>query len=41
MTMPLLVRYPKEIKAGSKNTDLVSNMNFAGPFWVRRCVCAG
>lgn len=31
--MPFLVRFPKEIKAGSVNTDMVSNVDFA-PTWL-------
>ncbi len=30
--MPLLVRYPKEIKAGSVNRDMVMNLDFAETF---------
>ncbi len=30
--MPLLVRYPKEIKPGSVNEDLVMNLDFAETF---------
>ena len=30
--MPFLVRYPKEIKAGSVNDDLVQNLDFAPTF---------
>lgn len=32
LRMPLLVRYPKEIKAGSVNKDLVQNLDFAPTF---------
>jgi arylsulfatase A-like enzyme len=32
LRMPLLVRYPKEIKPGSVNTDLVLNLDFAPTF---------
>ncbi|MHC4743505.1 MAG: sulfatase/phosphatase domain-containing protein, partial [Planctomycetota bacterium] len=32
LRMPLLVRYPKEIKAGSMNKDLVQNLDFAPTF---------
>ena len=32
LRMPLLVRYPKEIKAGSVNDDLVQNLDFAPTF---------
>jgi len=32
LRMPLLVRYPREIKAGSVNTDLVQNLDFAPTF---------
>lgn len=31
--MPFLVKYPKEIKAGSVNTDMVCNVDFA-PTWL-------
>ena len=30
--MPLLVRWPKVIKAGSVNTDIVLNLDFAATF---------
>jgi arylsulfatase A-like enzyme len=30
--MPLLVRYPREIKAGSVNDDIVLNLDFASTF---------
>ena len=32
LRIPLLVRYPKEIKAGSVNTDIVTNVDFAETF---------
>jgi arylsulfatase A-like enzyme len=32
LQMPLLVRYPKEIKAGSVNTDIIMNLDFAETF---------
>ena len=32
LRMPFLVRYPKEIKAGSVNDDLVQNLDFAATF---------
>ena len=32
LRMPLLVRYPKEIKAGSVNDDIVLNLDFAPTF---------
>ena len=32
LRMPLLVRYPKAVKAGSVNTDLVQNLDFAETF---------
>jgi arylsulfatase A-like enzyme len=32
LRMPLLVRYPKEIKAGSINNDIVLNLDFAPTF---------
>ncbi len=32
LQMPLLVRYPKEIKAGSVNNDIVMNLDFAETF---------
>ncbi len=32
LRMPLLVRYPKEIKAGSVNNDIVLNLDFAETF---------
>jgi len=32
LRMPLLVRYPKEIKAGSVNEDIVMNLDFAPTF---------
>jgi arylsulfatase A-like enzyme len=32
LQMPLLVRYPKEIKAGSVNKDIVMNLDFAETF---------
>jgi arylsulfatase A-like enzyme len=32
LQMPLLVRYPKEIQAGSVNKDLVMNLDFAETF---------
>lgn len=32
LQMPLLVRYPKEIKAGSANKDIVMNLDFAETF---------
>jgi len=32
LRMPLLVRYPKKIKAGSVNKDLVQNLDFAPTF---------
>jgi len=32
LRMPLVVRYPKEIKAGSVNKDLVQNLDFASTF---------
>lgn len=32
LRMPFLVRYPKEIKAGSVNDDLVQNLDFAPTF---------
>jgi arylsulfatase A-like enzyme len=32
LRMPLLVRYPKEIKAGSVNKDMVLNLDFAPTF---------
>jgi arylsulfatase A-like enzyme len=32
LRMPFLVRYPKRIKAGSVNTDLVQNLDFAPTF---------
>jgi arylsulfatase A-like enzyme len=32
LQMPLLVRYPKEIKAGSVNRDIVMNLDFAETF---------
>ena len=32
LRMPLLVRYPKEIRAGSENADIVLNLDFAETF---------
>ncbi len=32
LRMPLLVRYPREVKAGSVNEDLVQNLDFAPTF---------
>jgi len=32
LRMPLLVRYPKEVKAGSINNDIVLNLDFAPTF---------
>jgi len=32
LRMPLLVRYPKEIRAGSKNNDIVLNLDFGATF---------
>ena len=32
LRMPMLIRYPKEIKAGSKNADMVMNIDFAATF---------
>jgi arylsulfatase A-like enzyme len=32
LRMPLLVRYPKEVKAGSINNDIVLNLDFAATF---------
>ncbi len=32
LRMPLLVRYPKEIKAGGRNNDIVLNLDFAPTF---------
>jgi len=32
LRMPLLVRYPKEIRAGAKNNDIVLNLDFGATF---------
>lgn len=32
MRMPFVIRYPKEIRSGSRNTDLISNIDFAALF---------